>query len=134
MLYAWDILVTANTLESAPKEQLLKITSGVIVLVTVSYRAGCQGWVRVRILHEESVLVPLNKDTWLTGDDETVPAPMWFKISATGNILKFRAHSAGTTYPHTITVRVSILPPEVALILEALGWIKGIAQRMGLIA
>lgn len=132
MLFSWDVEVPANTLETAPVVQELKLTAGTIILISIAFRAGCHNLVRVQILHEESSLVPLNKGVWLTGDDEVVHAWMWYPLAPATNWLKFRAYSTGTSYAHTITVRVSELPPELAAFVKGISWLNKIAERLGL--
>lgn len=114
MFYAWDITVTANTLTTSPKEQLLKITKGVITRIDVKFPCGCHGLVKVRILRSEFQLVPLSKGEWITGDDETVPTEGFYKVDTAPAELKFVGCSPGTTYNHTVTVRVQVLPEIVA--------------------
>jgi len=61
MFYAWDIIIPADTEESDPVEQALKITKGVITKLSVKFPPGCKGLVKVRILRYESQLVPLSR-------------------------------------------------------------------------
>lgn len=134
MLFAWDIVVPANRLATAPLIQTLKLSYGIITKLDIKFPAGCHGLVNIRLLHEESPLIPLNKDTWLTGDDETVPCPEYFELTTAPYALKFVGKSPGTTYAHTISVRVTILPKTVASLLPLLDIFTRIAQRMGLIS
>ena len=108
MFFAWDITVPANTAESSPKEQILKLTKGIITKVDIFFPAGCHGLVKVRILRNEFQLIPLSKGEWVTGDDAAIPTEGYYEFETIPSKLKFIAHSAGTTYPHTITVRVEI--------------------------
>jgi len=133
VLFAWDITVAANTLASNPSTQTLKLTRGVITKVDVKFPAGCHGLVSIRLLHEESALVPLNKDTWLTGDDETVPISEYFEFDTAPYSLKFVGKSPGTSYDHTITVRVTILPKEVATMLPLIEVLTRFLQRIGVL-
>lgn len=130
MLYAWDITVPANTLQADPLEQLLKLTHGVITKVSVKYPAGCHGLVQVRLLHEESPLVPLNKDTWLTADDEAVETPEYFELDTQPFALKFVGVNNDDTYPHTITVRITVLPKAVAALTPVFAVIERLSRRI----
>ena len=133
MFYAWDITVGASTLESSPKTQELKLTAGVITRVDLKYPAGCKGMVKVRILHSEFQLVPLSRGEWVTGDNETVPTETFFTLSPDQNSLKFVGVSPGTSYPHTITVRVNIEPEEVASYWPLTRLFKLFLERIGAI-
>ena len=132
MLFAWDITVPALTLATAPLTQTLKLSYGIITKIDIKFPAGCHGLVNIRLLHEESPLIPNNKDTWLTGDNETVAIPEYFELTTTPYALKFVGMSPGTTYAHTISVRITILPKTVASLLPLLDIFTRIAQRMGL--
>lgn len=114
MIWAWDITIDANTTEASPKSQILKISAGVITKLDFKYPAGCHGMVKVRIRHGESQLIPLSLDEWITGDDETVPFPEYFELSTPPYQLKFIGCSPGTSWPHTVTVRLSVLPSSIA--------------------
>lgn len=114
MFWAWDITVTANTLEASPKSQTLKLSKGIITGIYIKFPAGCHSMVKARILYHEFLLVPLIRDEWVTGDDETVPTDTYFDLASAPYELKFMGCSPGTTYDHTVTIRVTVLPPSVA--------------------
>jgi hypothetical protein len=130
VLFAWDITVTANTLEDDPKEQLMKLTHGVITGVEVKFPSGCHGMVNVRILHEESILIPAGKDTWITGDDEAVISNEYFELLTEPYQLKFIGYSEGTDYNHHITVRVTIQPYWLAAASKTLGKLVDLIMRL----
>ena len=109
MIFAWDIDVPAATPVSNPVEKILKLHRGVIVKVYIKFPAGCHGLVGVRIYRWGQQLIPLNRDDWLTGDDETVPCEIYYPLETHPYELKFIAVSPLCTYDHKITVRVIIL-------------------------
>jgi len=114
MFYAWDILVPAGTAEADPVEQTLKLTKGVITRIDVKFPPGCHGLVKVRLLRSEFQLVPLSRGEWVTGDGEPVVTEGFYLLEETPAELKFIGCSPSASYNHTITIRVSIDPPEVA--------------------
>jgi len=114
LFWAWDITVTAGKEEDDPKTQTLKLSKGVITGIYVKFPAGCHRMVKTRIFHHEFQLVPLIRDEWVTGDDETVPTDPYYELAAAPHELKFVGCSPGTTYDHTVTVRITVLPPAVA--------------------
>jgi len=114
MFYAWDVTVPAGRAEATPYEASLKLSSGVITAIDVKFPAGCHGLVKLRLLRAEFQLVPLTRGQWVTGDDETVPTESYYELEGTPTELKLVACSPGTTYDHTITVRVRVLPRSVA--------------------
>ena len=132
MFYSWEIVVASTNTSTNPKTQELKLTAGVIVRIDVAFRSGCHGLVFVRILHEESPLVPLNKDTWLQGDNEVVSSWQVFDIGKGANYLKFVGYGAGTTYDHSISVRVNMLPPWAKLFAPVYSMIGKLFSRIGI--
>jgi hypothetical protein len=132
LFFAWDISVTAGTAEATPKTQVLKLTSGVLTGVDVKFPSGCHGLVKVRLKHWESPLVPLSRGEWITGDDESVKAPMYFELPKGPYELKFEGASPSASFDHTVTVRVSILPRAVASMVPLIEMLTRLFQRMGL--
>lgn len=129
MLFSFPITVPANTSADNPTTQTLKLDVGVITTVGVRFAAGCHGLVQVRLLKDESILVPLNKDTWLNGDDETVENDVYYQFESAPYELKFLGSSPGTSYAHTVLVRVNVLSVDVALPSEALTSLVAILKQ-----
>jgi len=133
MFYAWDITVAAGTKEASPKEQILKLTKGVITGVWVKFPPGCHGLVKVRILRSEFQLVPLSRGEWVTGDGETVVTEPYYELDTTPYAFKFVGCAPLTAYPHTITVRVSMQPEEIAAPWKVISnFIEIIKRLMGI--
>ena len=114
MFYAWDITITAGTSEAEPKTEILKLSKGTITRIDVKFAPGCHRLVKVRILRWEFQLIPLNKDEWVTGDGEAVITEGFYELDTEPYQLKFLGCSPLTSYPHTVTVRVTVMPPEIA--------------------
>lgn len=87
---------------------------GVITKLDIKFPPGCHGLVKVRIFRSRFQLVPLSKDEWITGDGESVPTEGFYDLSVTPSELEFVGCSPGTTYDHTVTVRIQILPKSIA--------------------
>lgn len=133
MFFAWDVTITADKSLTDPKTQILKISAGVITSIDIKFPAGCHGLVKVRLKHWESVLVPLNRGEWITGDDEAVRASMYFDLPKGPYELKFEGCSPGTSYAHTVTVRISVLPHAVASMIPVIELLTKLLQRMGVL-
>jgi hypothetical protein len=132
MFFAWDITISAGTAEATPKEQILKVTKGVITRVDVKFPPGCHGFVKARLLRSEFQLVPLSRGEWVTGDGETVPTEGYYELDEVPAELKFVGCSPGSTYDHVVTVRVSIIPAEIASPWETLsGLVKVLKKLIG---
>jgi len=133
MFFAWDITLPANTLATSPKTQTLKLSKGVITKVEVKFARGCHGMVQVRLLHQESQLVPLSRGEWVTGDDEAVSFPEFFELWTTPYQLKFIGCSPGTTYDHVLSVRITVLPKQVASMIPVIELLTRLLERMGVL-
>jgi len=130
MFYAWDITLSANTLEAAPSTYRLFLTREVITKISVKFPAGCHGMVKVRLNYQESQLIPLTRVSWLTGDDETVDCTEHFEIKSAPSFLRFIGCSPGTTYPHTITVRITVLPRIVASMVPVIELLTRLLSKL----
>ena len=133
MFYAWDITIPAGQAEAAPVTQILKLSKGVITRIDVKFPRGCHGLVKVHLLRDEFQLVPLSRGEWVTGDSETVPTEGYYELVETPAQLKFVGCSPGTSYDHTVTVRVSILPKSVASLIPLMELLTRMLQRMGVL-
>jgi len=133
VFYAWDITITAGTLETAPKTQTLKLTAGVIINIDAKFPRGCHGLVKIRLFHHGFQLVPLSRGQWVTGDDEPVKMPHYFELTSAPYALKFQGVSPGTTFNHTVTVRVTVLPKSVASMIPVIELLTRLLQRMGVL-
>ena len=132
MFFAWDVTVAAGTAEASPKEQILKVTKGVVTGVWVKFPPGCHGLVKVRLLRSEFQLVPLSRGEWVTGDGETIPTETYYLLEEAPAELKFLGCSPGSIHDHTVTVRVSVTPAEVASPWETLsGLVKVLKKLIG---
>jgi hypothetical protein len=133
MFFAWDIDIAAGTLEAEPIIQILKLSAGIIVKVEIKFPDGCHGMVKIKLLRNEAQLIPLNLGNWVTGDAETVTTPEYYELSETPTQLKFIGCSPGTTFKHTITVRITILPKPIASLLPVMDLLTRMMQRLGFI-
>ena len=133
MFWAFDITITAGTTDASPKKQTLKLSKGVITGLDVKYPAGCHRMVKVRLFRYESQLVPLSRDDWLTGDDETVHTEGYYELTETPTQLKFVGCSPGTSYDHTVSVRITVLPKAIASMLPLVNVLTAFLKRIGVI-
>ena len=120
MLFAFPLTIPAGTTEDIPFTQTLTLDFGVITKISIKFPAGCHGLVQIQLLQNESVLIPLNGDTWLSGDDETVESEIYFQFNSEPYELKFLGISPNCSYDHTILVRVEILSADEAFPSQAM--------------
>lgn len=133
MFFAWDITVLAGTTEAAPKKQTLSLSSGVITEASIKFPSGCHGLVKVRLMHGEFQLLPLSRAEWITGDDEAVKMAAYFELAPGASKLKFEGCSPGTTYGHTVSVRITVLPKAVASLVPLVNVLTAFLRRVGVI-
>jgi len=130
VFYAWDVTIPAGTAEASPKEQILKLTKGVITRLDVKFPPGCHGLVKVRLLRSEFQLVPLSRGEWVTGDGEVVQTEPYYELEETPAELKFVGCAPSTAYSHTVTVRVSVVPSEVGAPWQVLRDFVNIVKKL----
>lgn len=133
MFYAWDIKITKGKKEEDPKIQILKLSKGVITRADIKFPPGCHGLVKVRLRRYESQLAPLSRDEWVTGDGETVPTEAYYELVEAPFQLKFVGCSPGTSYDHTVTVRMQVLPKPVATFMPLVDVMTRFLRRIGVV-
>ena len=113
MRYDFDVTVPANTLESDPVEERLKLCAGKLRFLGINFPAGCQGMVHAVIEHEGVQKWPLT--TWQSfhGEDMAVELEEYYDLADIPYELVVHAWSPGTSYDHTITVSAVVLPAEI---------------------
>ena len=120
MLYTFAIIVPAGRAEATPLEQELNLCHGYIHRLNIRFPPGPQGMVYLAIYHREHQVWPNTPDEAFNGEDETVDSFEHFDLTEPPHNLLVRAWSPGTTYNHTITIRIGILPRAVLLPLAKL--------------
>jgi len=134
MGYTWDITIPADTEESDPVVQRLELHPGIVTRIGVKFPAGCHGLVKVRLTRGGVFQVfPLSADEWVTGDDEEVVYTYFYDLTDRPISLEFVGISPGTTYAHTVTVRITVLPKAVASMMPLIEILTKALQRMGLV-
>jgi len=113
-LYIIDLTVPANTSQTEPVEQTIKIEEEVIVSVSCFFPAGCRGLVYTAVYYGEEQIFPRPHGKYLRGDNETIGWQEYYELPEVPCILTIRAWSPGTSYDHTITWRINALPRKYA--------------------
>ena len=114
MFYVWHITISKNTTEDNALEQTLKVTKGVLTRTEIFFPAGCMGFARCQIYYMGSQLYPTTRGEYIDGDNETIPIEDFFEIQDTPDVFKIKAWNLDPYYDHTITLRMTILPKEIA--------------------
>jgi hypothetical protein len=78
-------------------------------------------------------LFPLSAGEWVTGDNEEVWFNYYFDLTPYPPELRFEGCSPGTGYDHTVTIRVTVVPKNVASMIPVIDLLTRLLQRMGAI-
>ena len=132
MFYDFAIAVAAGTTEANPVEQLLDLTYGVIHRIEVRFRRGTDFRVGCRIYYREHQIYPTNIDEDFREDGRPIAFDTHFEMFEPPHTLKIRAYSPTAIHPHTIYVRIGILPEKVLSPWAQLGKaIRGLLPGFG---
>jgi hypothetical protein len=115
MFYDFAITIPAGTTESAPVEQELKLTHGVIHRVEVEFYPGPRRYVWIKIFHEEHQLYPTNPDGSFCTDGYTIAFDDYFELFTPPYSLLARGYSPNADYDHVVTVRIGVIESRIAL-------------------
>jgi len=114
MAYEKTITVPANTTKENPIIKEYTLEYGIITGMAVKFPAGCYGLVHVVVKRFESQILPYHEGDDINGDDETVPFITYIPMLEKPFSVKIVCWNEDDTYDHTISVRIEVLPPEVA--------------------
>lgn len=133
MFYDFAITVKAGTTEAVPKEEVLKLTKGIIHRVEVEFYPGPRRYVFCKLYHHEHQLWPTNPDGAFSTDAYTIAFDEYEELKSAPYTLVARAYSPDADYNHVITVRIGILESKTAiLLLSALKGMMKLFKLMGI--
>lgn len=132
MEYEWDLTVPANTPESSPVVAELRLAKGAIQEGWIYFPLGCVHMVKARVFYHDFQIAPIIRTEWLKGEGARVPFASNFEIDEKPYSLTVKACSPGTTYDHTLTIHISLLPahlvrPETVIV----GNLKLLREEVG---
>ncbi|MBA7637572.1 hypothetical protein ES703_45218 [subsurface metagenome] len=110
MLYVWHIPVVANRPESNPVETPLRLAHGIITWYSITFPPGCHGLAHCRIYHREHQIVPSREAQSLSGDTFPIEWTDYYEMYEPPHDLLARCWNEDDTYPHTVTIRIAVLP------------------------
>lgn len=113
MIYEYDLVVPANTLAATPVSVDMKLSHGIVHKLEVSFPPGCNNAVKVVINRALHQVWPTNPDGQVKANGYTVSFPVWYELEEAPYVLTAWAWSPGTTYSHTVTIRMGIQRREV---------------------
>lgn len=113
MIYEYDLVVPANTLLTSPASVKLVLCHGIIHKLEVSFPPGCHNTVKVVIQRALHQVWPTNPDGQLKSNAYTISYPEWYPLEEAPYELTAYGWSPGTSYSHTISIRIGIERREV---------------------
>ena len=126
MIFAKELTVeTTNTIDD-PTVEILKIARGIINWVSIQFPPGCHRLVHCVILHHEHQIAPSTESMSLAGDTFPIEWTEYYESYQPPYELKIKVWTEDETYPHTIDVRVSILPRKAIIALAIVDAIKSL--------
>lgn len=141
MLFAWEIVVPKNITRDNPEIRQLYLASGIITWFSVLFPPGCAGLAHCAIYHQAHQIVPskvyativdptatplVYQVRDLSGDTFPIEWTDYYELYGVPYMLEARCWNEDDTYPHTVIIRIAVLPRKAILALAIVDAIKGI--------
>lgn len=127
MNYDYALTIPPNTAKASPKELDMMLTHGYITQVSIMIPRRCVGLAHVVIMDALHQVWPTNPDSDFSGDYMTIEWAEQYPLLAAPYRLTVKGWNKDDCYPHTITVRIAMLPASV---IEAGGESLSILRRL----
>ena len=133
MLYEKALTVPAGTLETAPAEIDLNLTSGVVTRIEVLFAPGPAWTVFAYVRQGLHQIWPTNPDGKARGDDSAVASAEYYELAGEPDLVTLGAYSPDASYDHEIIFRLEVTPYEIAERGAQLDtWIDKIGRLLGI--
>lgn len=109
MLYQLEITIPAQTQKANPVLDRLVLPQGVINQVEIAFPPGCAALAYVEIYVKEHKIWPSDPSSAFHWDDYTLRWSEDFRMDEQPFELIVKGWNIDDIYPHTVTVRVSML-------------------------
>ena len=106
--FAYEITIPANTLESDPYKEEIKLTKGELVRLVLIFQTGCAYMVHVTLSLGASQVMPIIEGMSYSLDGYTLSRETSIKLTDHPFSLTFTGWSDGTVYDHTIGVIATV--------------------------
>lgn len=113
MLFTYNLTVPAGTTNASPVSYKMALSAGKIKTVEIDFPAGCHSLVNIRIMRQNSQIVPLSTGQYITGDDETITANVDKELGTVDFSVTLEGSSPTAVYDHIITIRINVEQPVV---------------------
>lgn len=113
MDFIFDLPIPADTSKAALEEKPVDVGAGIIHQVEIEEPRGCSGEVFAAVRQGLHQVWPTNEDGFYRSDGRVYSTREHYLIKKGDAPLIIQGWSPGTTYPHTLQFRFSVLPQEV---------------------
>jgi len=115
MEFEAEFTIPANTAQTSPAYQVMKVSRGVITRVMVRPRPGHAALAHLQIRYHEHQLYPTNPDGDFHGDQHIIEWDEYKELTAAPFDLRLVGWNTDDTYEHTFDVGVAILEKNYTL-------------------
>lgn len=126
MFYSYAIPIPAGTTEASPLITELTLSKGILHRVEIEFPAGCRGLAHCQIkeagLHQ---VYPTNPTGNFASDDYVIVLDDYYDIPSP-YLLRAFAWNDDDTYPHTLLIRIGVLPTEI---VSPMGGVVGALRK-----
>jgi len=133
MFYNFDLLIEANTPESAPAELDVKLSHGVITHVEVEFPPGCAGLVHAYVHQAIHQVWPTNPDGKFATDSQRLVWYDYYELFQAPYQLTIAGWNEDDTFDHQLTFRFEVTPQDIAergQVMES--WLDKVRYLLGL--
>jgi len=113
-IYIVKLTIPPNTPRDSPVSTTVKLAKAILTRISIRIPAGHHALAGLRILYGRLRLWPEEKDTWITGDDETLVWDEYFDLPHDPTRLTLEGYNEDDTYEHSFYVRLMTLPKAIA--------------------
>jgi len=111
--FSFTVTVPKNTPKSAPVEQELPLTPGIVHRVRIRFPPGSKGKLHLKIMHGAHQFAPTNRDGDFIGNDEWIEWKEWYELVEHDTLMRAVAWNESTAYAHSVIVQLAVLPAEI---------------------
>ncbi len=116
MIYEKAVTIPKNTPEGSPVLEYLDVHPGNLRHVSITFPSGCVGLAHLRILYFEHQVFPSNVDSSFSGDGLQIAFAEDMDLKEPPYSFKLVGWNEDDTYPHTVTVRMQIVPVNKSIL------------------
>jgi len=122
-MYTYSLTIPANTPETSPVEERVKLSAGILSRVLIFFPPGCHALAHARIFYQAHQIEPWSRDGSFHWDNYVLDFESEHEISAPDTEVTIKAWNEDDVYEHTLEFAFDVVqPPEVTT--------EGLLQRL----